>query len=86
MKNEVKQLVLNKSGEKYIYRYETGDEHKLLDALVEHASDKRVDFDWFDAAVLSFKLTQNLIGEADELIYNGSPGGTETFRAGSDKK
>ncbi|GAH06861.1 unnamed protein product, partial [marine sediment metagenome] len=26
------------------------------------------DFDWFDAAVLSFKLTQSLIGQADELL------------------
>jgi hypothetical protein len=36
--------------------------------LIEQAKDKRTDFDWFDAAVLSFKLTQSLIGQADELL------------------
>jgi hypothetical protein len=63
-----RQLVLNKGTEKFIFRYETGSEDELLDALVEQAKDKRTDFDWFDAAVLSFKLTQSLIGQADELL------------------
>ena len=52
---------MNKGAEKYIFRYENGMEDELLDALIEQAKDKRTDFDWFDAAVLSFKLTQSLI-------------------------
>ena len=63
-----RQLVLNKGAEKFIFRYENGQEDKLLDALVDQAKDKRLDFDWFDAAVLSFKLTQSLICQADELL------------------
>ena len=63
-----RQLVLNKGTEKFIFRYESGREDDLLDALIEQAKDKRTDFDWFDAAVLSFKLTQSLIGQADELL------------------
>ncbi len=63
-----RQLVLNKGVEKFIFRYENGCEDELLDALIEQAKDKRTDFDWFDAAVLSFKLTQSLIGQADELL------------------
>lgn len=63
-----RQLVLNKGTEKFIFRYENGREDDLLDALIEQAKDKRTDFDWFDAAVLSFKLTQSLIGQADELL------------------
>ena len=59
---------MNKGAEKYIFRYEHGKEDELLDALIEQAKDKRTDFDWFDAAVLSFKLTQSLIGQADELL------------------
>jgi len=62
------QLVLNKGTEKYIFRYESGREDELLDALIDQAKDKRTNFDWFDAAVLSFKLTQSLIGQADELL------------------
>lgn len=68
MKKMKRQLILNKGAEKYIFRYENGNEDGLLDALIEQAKDKRTDFDWFDAAVLSFKLTQSLIGQADELL------------------
>ena len=68
MKRMKRQLVLNKGAEKFIFRYENGREDELLDALIERAKDKRTDFDWFDAAVLSFKLTQSLIGQADELL------------------
>ena len=68
MKNMKRQLVLNKGSEKFIFRYENGREDELLDALIEWAKDTRTDFDWFDAAVLSFKLTQSLIGQADELL------------------
>jgi hypothetical protein len=63
-----RQLVLNKGAEKFIFRYEAGREAELLDALVEQARDNRTSFDWFDAAVLSFKLTQTLIGHAEELL------------------
>jgi hypothetical protein len=68
MKKMKRQLVLNKGTEKFIFRYDGGREDELLDALIEQAKDKRTDFDWFDAAVLSFKLTQSLIGQADELL------------------
>jgi len=68
MKRIKRQLVLNKGAEKFIFRYENGREDELLDVLIDQAKDKRTDFDWFDAAVLSFKLTQSLIGQADELL------------------
>ena len=68
MKKQKRQLILNKGAEKYIFRYEKGSEDKLLESLVAQAKDKRTGFDWFDAAVLSFKLTQSLIGQADDLL------------------
>ena len=71
-KNIKRQLVLSKGREKFIFRYDCGCEDKLLDALIDQAKDDRTDFDWFDAAVLSFKLTQSLIGQADELLYNNA--------------
>jgi hypothetical protein len=70
MATTIRQLVLNKDKEKFIFRYKSGCEDELLDALIEQARDKRTSFDWFDAAVLSFKLTQSLIGQADELLRN----------------
>ena len=63
-----RQLVLNKGAEKFIFRYDNGCEDELLDVLIDQARDKKTDFDWFDAAVLSFKLTQSLIGQAEELL------------------
>ena len=65
------QLVLNKGKEKFIFRYDSGGEDELIEALMEQAKDKRTCFDWFDAAVLSFKLTQQLIGQADDILKEG---------------
>ena len=73
MQHNLKQLVLTKGSEKYIFRYEPGNEDSLLEALVSQARDSRTDFDWFDAAVLSFKLTQSLINEADRLLNDSAP-------------
>jgi hypothetical protein len=73
MQKKKQQLVLNKGKEKFIFRYDSGCEDKLLDALVEQARENRTSFDWFDAAVLSFKLTQSLVNQADELLYKKGP-------------
>jgi hypothetical protein len=73
IEKNVRQLVLNKGSEKYIFRYESGCEDQLLDALIEQARDARTAFDWFDAAVLSFKLTHSLMNEADKLLHKDAP-------------
>jgi len=73
MKKTKRQLILNKGTEKFIFRYDSGCEDELLDALIEQAKDNRTDFDWFDAAVLSFKLTQSLISQADEFLCGRAP-------------
>lgn len=67
-RNAQRQLVLDKGAEKYIFRWEQGGEDELLDALIDQVKDRRTDFDWFDAAVLSFKLSQYLIGKANQLL------------------
>jgi len=74
MKNDagLKQLVLKKGEEKFIFRYACGAEDDLLDALIDQAQNPTTNFDWFDAAVLSFKLTQLLIGQADEILNENS--------------
>jgi hypothetical protein len=72
------QLLLNKGEEKYIFRYDAGREDELLDALIDQAKDKRTDFDWFDAAVLSFKLTQSLIRQADNLLGENADAQVQT--------
>jgi hypothetical protein len=68
MRRLQRQLVLNKGAEKFIFRYEQGREDELLDAIIEQVKHKRTDFDWFDAAVLSYKLTETLIGRAEQIL------------------
>ncbi len=79
-----RQLVLNKGAEKFIFRYDNGCEDELLDVLIDQARDKKTDFDWFDAAVLSFKLTQSLVGEADKLLHKDMPGAMKSYQRESD--
>ena len=68
MKTAQRQMVLNKGVQRFIFRYDQGHEDQLLDALIDQVKDRRTDFDWFDAAVLSFKLSQTLIGRAEVLL------------------
>ena len=64
----MKELTLLKEQEKFLFRYEQGDEEQLLDSFVDMASDRSNNFDWFDAAVLSFQLSKHLVEEADKLL------------------
>lgn len=73
MESGKRQLVLNKGAEKFIFRFDPGEERALLDALVFSATDDRTSFDWFDAAVLSFRLTQSLIHQADHILQKDFP-------------
>ena len=47
---DVKTLSLVKGREHFCFRYEVGQENKVLDALVEMVHRRELGFDWFDAA------------------------------------
>lgn len=66
--SQQKELSLLKAEETFIFRYDPGYEETLLDSIVELANDRANSFDWFDAAVLSFQLSKNLVEEADRLL------------------
>ena len=68
MKDRKQRLVLNKGAEKFIFIYETGEEKELLDALTRQVEDSRTNFDWIDAAVLTFRVKESLIKQADEFL------------------
>lgn len=61
MQNSKQHLILNKGGEKFVFRYEQGHEQELFEVIVEQAEDDRTDFDWIDAAVLQLKLAHMLV-------------------------
>ena len=60
---DVKTLSLVKGREHFCFRYEVGQEAKVLDALVDMVHRRELGFDWFDAAVLSHQLGQHLAKE-----------------------
>jgi len=66
--SNTKELSLVKDLEKFVFRYQEGNEEDVLDAFVDMANDRASAFDWFDAAVLSFQLSKNLVEEADKLL------------------
>ena len=59
----VKTLSLMKGNEHFCFRYEVGQESKVLDALIDLVNRREAHFDWFDAAVLSHQLGQHLAKE-----------------------
>lgn len=64
--SELRQLSLVKGGHQYVFRYPEGDEESLIQALMDLASRTDLSFDWFDAAVLSRQVNENLLHRLDE--------------------
>jgi hypothetical protein len=58
-----KTLSLVKGDQHFCFRYEVGDEPKVLEALIDMVNRRETTFDWFDAAVLSHQLGQHLAKE-----------------------
>ena len=52
-------VVLVKGRHRYEFRYQHGAELAALDAFVALAGNTQSDFDWFDAAVLSYQISKN---------------------------
>lgn len=67
MKNAVRQLSLVKGDHQYLFRYQPGNEADVIGAFASLASDGSTEFDWFDAAVLSYQMGRRLEVELDEL-------------------
>ena len=63
-----KVLSLQKENEQFVFRYSPGTEEDVLDTFIDMANNDANNFDWFDAAVLSFQLSKNLVEEADKLL------------------
>ena len=68
MPDEIKMLSLVKGRHHFVFRYQVGDEAKVLESLVEMVNRRDLPFDWFDAAVLSHQLGQHLAKELKALL------------------
>lgn len=65
---EMRTLSLVKGKQQFCFRYEVGQEVKVLDALVDLVHRRELSFDWFDAAVLSHQLGRHLAKELQGLL------------------
>jgi len=63
--NGDRQLSLDKGGHKYVFRYRPGNEADVIGAFASLAGDEQSEFDWFDAAVLSYQLGRRIESEYD---------------------
>ncbi len=63
----IRQLSLVKGSQRYVFRYQTGQEADVIDAFASLAGDKASEFDWFDAAVLSYQMGRRLEKELDQI-------------------
>jgi hypothetical protein len=67
MMNRVRQLSLVKGKHRYMFRYQAGREEDIIAAFAAMAEDTESDFDWFDAAVLSYQMGRRLEMDLEEI-------------------
>lgn len=60
-------LSMVKGRHRFVFRYVEGRESELLASFVALANDPQSEFDWFDAAVLSYQMGQQLARELDSV-------------------
>ena len=65
--NLVRQLSLVKGSHRFVFRYKAGREADIISAFAEMAVDTEQDFDWFDAAVLSYQMGRRLEMDLEEV-------------------
>jgi hypothetical protein len=66
--SNMKTLSLVKGKEHFCFRYEPGQEAAVLESLIEMVRRRELPFDWFDAAVLSHQLGQQLSKELQTYL------------------
>jgi hypothetical protein len=60
---DTRELKLEKSGIKYIFRYAPGHESEMVEEIIRLAEDPSAGLDWLDAARLGFQITQHAAAE-----------------------
>jgi len=65
--NVVRQLSLVKGDHRYVFRYQAGGEADIIAAFASMAADAEHEFDWFDAAVLSYQMGRRLEMDLEEV-------------------
>ncbi len=76
-------LKLAKRGRRYMFRYVTGDEDRIIGEIMRHADDTHSDIDWMDAATLSCQVASAAAADCLEAcgLHGDSEGEIETETA-----
>ena len=72
-----RQVALVKGKHHYVFRYQEGSEIQALDAFVSLAADTQSEFDWFDAAVLSYQISKDFQQPSDVSEWNTDSGDSD---------
>lgn len=56
MKSNTRTIEFARDGHTFVFSYHEGQEAEVIASFVELADDPDSDFDWYDAAVLSFQM------------------------------
>jgi len=68
-----RQITLAKGSQRFIFRYGRGQESNVLESFRSLAARPDSGFDWFDAAVLCFKLARRLEKQLDHQAASPRP-------------
>ena len=63
-----RQLVLSKKGQRWVFRYQPGEEAAVLRSMAAAAADPELDFDWFDAAVLCHQMGRGMHDQLKNMM------------------
>lgn len=63
-----RQLSLVKGRHRFVFRYAPGHESDVIQAFASLAGQDNSDFDWFDAAVMSYQMGRRIEKELDNLV------------------
>jgi hypothetical protein len=63
----LRQLSLVKGNHRYVFRYQAGSEADIIAAFASMAADADHEFDWFDAAVLSYQMGRRLEMDLEQV-------------------
>jgi len=50
------EITINRGNEKYVFRYNMGQEEEILNAIADQAKNESLSLDWYDAAILSHAI------------------------------
>ncbi len=65
---DMRQISLVKGSHRYVFRYTSGSEPQIIDSFIDLADDADNEFDWFDAAVLSYQMGKKMEHQLDEIV------------------